>query len=79
MLGCLFDQDVTQFIFAGEVPPNIMYRLLTEEWKMGPYLASLFIACFGGHIWNCSLALRMIEYRPFALDLFVFCNLNSFY
>jgi hypothetical protein len=54
--GGNFSQNATKRIFAGEVPPQNMFELLTVDWKMGPSLASVFIACYGGHIWNCALA-----------------------
>jgi hypothetical protein len=54
--GINFSQNVTDRIFAGEVPPKDMFEMLTKKWGMGPSLASVFIACYGGHIWNCALA-----------------------
>ena len=44
--------DLTGFIFAGEVPPNKMYELLTTRWGMGHNLAVALIDYYGGHIYD---------------------------
>lgn len=58
--GINFSQNVTDRIFAGEVPPKDMFEMLTKKWGMGPSLASVFISCYGGHIWNCALAVAKL-------------------
>lgn len=35
-----------------------MFDMLTQKWKMGPCLASVFITCFGGYIWDCANAVN---------------------
>ena len=44
--------DITDFIFAGEVPPSKMYELLTTRWGMGHNLAVTLIDHYGGHIYD---------------------------
>jgi len=58
-----FSQNATDRIFAGEVPPKDMFELLTKKWGMGSCLASVFIACYGGHIWNCAIAVDKLHYN----------------
>ena len=38
------------FLYATELPPGEMYKLLTEEWQMGHHLAEAMVMHFGGHI-----------------------------
>ena len=42
--------DIDNVIIAPEVPPNDMLRMLTDHWGMGPRLARLFVATYGGSI-----------------------------
>ena len=49
--------NFTEFIYAGEVPPNEMYKLLTTEWGVGDHLALALMDHYGGHIWDTYLAL----------------------
>ena len=42
--------DIDNIIIAPEVPPNDMLRMLTDHWGMGPRLARLFVATYGGSI-----------------------------
>jgi hypothetical protein len=44
--------NLNGFIYAGEVPPNKMYELLTERWQMDSDLALAIIQIFGGHIYD---------------------------
>ena len=44
--------DITDFIFAGEVPPYKMYELLTTRWGVGHNLAVTLIDHYRGHIYN---------------------------
>jgi hypothetical protein len=61
--------DITKLIFCGEVPPNQMYSLLTNTWKVGPNLSMALMDHFGGHIWDTykavsDLAIRKEKFRP---------------
>ena len=49
--------NFTSYIFAGEVPPNEMYKLLTNEWKIKSEMAILLIDVYGGHILDVYRAL----------------------
>ena len=42
--------DIDNIIIAPEVPPVDMFRMLTDHWGMGPRLARLFVATYGGSI-----------------------------
>ena len=53
--------DINKFLFAGEVPPNEMYRLLTEEWKLSETLSLALISLYGGHIYNIYKALMRLR------------------
>lgn len=44
--------DITKVIFAGEIPPDKMYKLLTTRWGMGHNLAVTSIDHYGGHIYD---------------------------
>ena len=54
--------NFTKLIFAGEVPPSEMYKLLTEEWGVGPYLAEALLDHYGGHIWDCYHAVMELAF-----------------
>ena len=53
--------DITQLIFAGEVPPDKMYELLTKRWGMGHNLAVAFIDHYGGHIYDIFRRLEQLN------------------
>jgi hypothetical protein len=53
--------DINKFLFAGEVPPNEMYRLLTEEWKLSETLSLALISLYGGHIYSIYRALMRLR------------------
>ena len=53
--------DLTEFIFAGEVPPNKMYELLTTKWGVGRNLAATLIDYYGGHIYDILLELEELN------------------
>ena len=55
--------NFTKTIFAGEIPPVHMRRLLVEEWGMGKNLADSCLASYGGHPWHTSLALSELSVR----------------
>jgi len=66
-----FDQNITETIYAGEVPPEAMLDLLKSEWGMGPNLAKAFVACYGGHIMDASQAasrLKSVKEKFEAID-----------
>ena len=42
--------DIKNIIIAAEVPPVDMFKMLTGHWGMGPRLARLFVATYGGSI-----------------------------
>ena len=42
--------DIKKIIIAPEVPPVDMFKMLTGHWGMGPRLARLFVATYGGSI-----------------------------
>ena len=54
-------EDITEFLFAGEVPPNEMYKLLTQEWKLSENLSLALISLYGGHIYNIYKALMRLR------------------
>ena len=42
--------DIKNILIAPEVPPIDMFKMLTDHWGMGPRLARLFVATYGGSI-----------------------------
>ena len=55
--------DITRFIFAGEVPPNKMYELLTIRWGIQHNLAIALIDHYGGHIYDILLKLQELKLK----------------
>ena len=53
--------DIAQYIFAGEVPPDKMYELLTTRWGMGHNLAVTLIDHYGGHIYDIYRRLEQLN------------------
>ena len=53
--------EINDYIFAGEVPPNSMYELLTYKWKMEPNLALAFIDYYGGNIFDVYKAIYRLS------------------
>ena len=49
--------NLTASIVAGEVPPADMRALLRDVWEVGPRLADVFLAFYGGHVHMASQAL----------------------
>ena len=47
-------------LYAGEVPPAEMYRLLTERWLVPHNLAVSLMSTYGGHIHDTILALKAL-------------------
>jgi hypothetical protein len=60
--------DFTDLIFCGEVPPNQMYSLLTNTWKVGPNLSMALMDHFGGHIWDTYNAISKLAFRKENFD-----------
>jgi hypothetical protein len=57
-------KDISKFLFAGEVPPNEMYKLLTQEWDLSEKLSLAIISLYGGHIWRiCQALMRLREMK----------------
>ncbi len=66
-------ENVKETIFAGEIPPKEMWKLLVsatyEEGDhkgkaiigMGPHLAELCLAAYGGHIWTVENAIQRLS------------------
>lgn len=63
-------KDINKFIYAGEVPPDEMFKLLTQEWKLKENLALSIIDLYGGHIWDVYQALMRLRERKEDFVLF---------
>jgi len=57
----IFSANASEKVYTTEIAPHYMYYALTMKWKMGHHLAAVFIACFGGHLWNCANAFDMLK------------------
>jgi len=57
----IYSANASEIIYAAEIAPHCMYEALTTKWEMGHHLASVFIACYGGHLWNCANAFDMLK------------------
>ena len=66
-------RDVTEYLYAGEVPPHEMYQLLTEEWEISETLSLALISLYGGDIWDTYQALMRL--RDMKEDFFLFDSL----
>ena len=53
--------NLTDTLFAGEVPPAAMRQLLVDRWGLGPRLADVFLALYGGHVHMAALALEKLS------------------
>ena len=53
--------DLTRYIFAGEVPPDKMYELLTTKWGIGHNLAVTLTDHYVGHIYDILLRLEALN------------------
>jgi hypothetical protein len=53
--------DVTELLFAGEIPPDKMYELLTTQWGVRHNLAVALIDLYGGHIYDISTHLNELN------------------
>lgn len=63
-------EDINEYIFAGEVPPSEMFKLLSQEWKLTENLALSIIDLYGGHIWKVYQALIRLRKRKEDFVLF---------
>jgi hypothetical protein len=66
-------KDINEFLFAGEIPPNEMFRLLTKEWELTDKLALALISLYGGHLYDIYRALIRLKelkdrFYPFDAD-----------
>ena len=55
--------NLTETIFAGEVLPAAMRQLLLHKWGLGPRLADVFLAYYGGHVHMAGQALAVLSRR----------------
>jgi hypothetical protein len=55
--------DLTELLFAGEIPPDKMYELLTTQWGVRHNLAMALIDLYGGHIYDISTHLNELNNR----------------
>ena len=53
---------LTNFVYAGEVPRDKMYELLTTKWDVGDNLATALIDHYGGHIFDMFLKLEELNF-----------------
>jgi hypothetical protein len=51
-------KNFTEFIFAGEIPPNKMFELFTTQWGMGENMALAMVDFYGGHVWSALNAIK---------------------
>jgi hypothetical protein len=73
-------EDISKFLFAGEVPPNEMYKLLTQEWDLSEKLSLAIISLYGGHIWDIYQALmrlREMKERFYLFDANLSANIDE--
>jgi len=69
-------KDINKFLFAGEVPPKEMVKLLSQEWKLSEDLSLALISLYGGHIWDVYQALMRL--REMKEDFYSFdANLSA--
>ena len=54
--------NIGETVFAGEVPPVSMRKLLVNHWGMGEGLAGHCLATYGGHVWQTSRAISRLSY-----------------
>lgn len=53
--------DLTKLVFAGEIPPDKMYELLSTQWGVRHNLAVALIDLYGGHIYDISIHLNELN------------------
>ena len=72
-------EDINNYIIAGEVPPNEMFKLLTEEWKLSEKLSIALISLYGGHIWDVYQTIdrmRVMKENVFLFNSIDFANIG---
>ena len=60
--------DITGFIYAGEVPPDKAFELLTKKWCVGHNLAVALIDHYGGNLYDISEQLIQLKRKGENLD-----------
>lgn len=60
--------DISNYIFAGEVPPSKMMALLQNEWGVKEHLAIALIEHYGGHIYDMYLNIPELVTKKLAFD-----------
>jgi hypothetical protein len=59
-----FDRsDIQHLIYAGEISPDKMFSLLTEQWGVGVDLAASLMDHFGGNIYDIYLQLSELGWK----------------
>ena len=54
---------LSKLMFAGEVSPKDMMRLLIGEWGVKEHLAKALVNHYGGHIYNTYVAITNLKYE----------------
>jgi len=54
-------KDIKSNIYAGELSPAEIYKLLTNEWGVGPNLSKALVSLLGGHIYKIYVALEKLS------------------
>jgi hypothetical protein len=60
----------TDYLYFSELPPQLSYQLLTEEWKLGRHLALAMVSLSGGLVYDLYQAVNELffhksEFRPY--------------
>jgi hypothetical protein len=60
----------THYLYFSELPPQLSYQLLTEEWKLGRHLALAMVSLSGGLVYDLYQAVNELffhksEFRPY--------------
>ena len=55
--------DFNKIIYAGEVPPGDMYKLLTTRWGVKHNLAVALIDLYGGHVYDVYEVLKQLYFE----------------
>ena len=69
-------EDITELLYSGEVAPNEIFKLLTQEWKLSENLSLAIISLYGGHIWDIYQALMRL--REMKENFYTFDAVYSF-
>lgn len=65
------------YIYAGEVPPNDMFDLLTTKWGVEPNVALALINLYGGHVYDIKEVLSRLHLHREKFDYFFGSNLSG--